>query len=198
MTNLSREHIARHLIDFTAASQAVGYHGGLSLNVHAGLLAEPYETVLEALDGLVKTGIANPFGCAITMCPIWYMKGISRDWLSYGGNSYGISRVNGRTFLEYTDVYNEAKQLAAKYPGKGFQSADDPTVEELVRVRLKLSLPIVLERQSEEYCLICRSPAAPITAPGFGPAEELDYDDDEPDYEPEFDEDADPRRGGDF
>lgn len=180
------------MIEFTRRSQEAGYHGGLSLNVHAALLGEPYEPVLEALDGLVKMGYANPFGCAITMCPIWYMKGISRDWNSYGGNSYGISRANEQPLLSYTDVYNEAKELAEKYPGRGFVSSAEPTVKEVLRVREKLQLPIVLERQSDVTCLICQHELGPQVAiqPDMEPDDPFGPDDmdDDPDYHYEEEE----------
>lgn len=182
---LSPDHIRIHLIDLTQLSQKVGYHGGLSLNTHAALLCEPYERVLEQLNSLVKTGIANPFGCAVTLCPIWYMKGISRDWDSYGGKGYGMSR-SGSPLLEYTAVYNEAVTLAVQYPNQSFACGGQPSVEELVHVREMLGLPIVLAPMSDDECLICISLNEPRVSPVGNefvePEDDDDADDDDFDY----------------
>jgi hypothetical protein len=173
-------HIQNHVFDLTRLSQSAGYHGGLSLNALAALMAEPTDKVLDALDDMVKQQLANPFGCAVTLCPIWYVKGISRDWDAYGGNSYGMSR-DEQPFLEYTDVYNEAKRLGEQYPGKAFTGRREPTVQELLKVRDRLGVPIILESQSDGECLLC---AYMATAPAIADApDEEDYDDDHDDFE---------------
>jgi hypothetical protein len=148
-------------------------------------MCEPHEPVLDVLDMLAKQGFANPFGCAITRCPVWYLKGISKDWNEYGGNSYGMSR-SGTPLVEYTDVYNEAKQLAEQYPGKAFVGKKEPTVKEVVTVREKLGLPVVLERQSNGSCLICAHMRQ--TGLGLPPYEtDEDEDDDFGDYDERLD-----------
>lgn len=133
-------------------------------------MGEPYEPVLNALDLLAKDGMANPFGCAGTLSPVWYIRGISQHWDQYGGNSFGM-QPNGRPYLEYTDVYNAAKELAEKYPGQGIDNGK-ASVKNLVDLRDHLELPVVLARQSEESCLVCgwqrqQEFTRPTTAPEF-------------------------------
>lgn len=151
------KHIEKHLLEFTSKSQTAGYHGGLSLNVHAALLQESSGRVIKVLDSMYRRGLTNPFGCALTYCLIWYMRDISRDWESYGSRSFGISREDHEPIVNYDMAREEALKYADLYPGKGFESGGErePTLREVKKVRTKLKLPTATKRMTDEECIYC-------------------------------------------
>ena len=121
------------IVTWTKKANKSGYHGGLSLNSLSQLAKLSPGKVLKVLDSMYKRGLVNPFGCAITRTPIWYMKGVSRDWDSYGGQGFGGNRA-GEAMFDYKEARKESMTLAHRYKGKAPNSDGDMTEAELKKV----------------------------------------------------------------
>lgn len=190
---LSPWHIEIHVRSITKKSQQAGYHGGLTLNSLAAYMGEPYQRVLDVLDTMAANKNARPFGCAITRSPVWYVRGISKNFKYIDDLiDYGYSRNTTTRFQSYTDVYNEARTLAERYPNMGFDDQGMPTVASLVDMRARLGLPIVLTQMTDLDCLLCQDgndvppppvPHGPAAADFLEDAEDDDDDDDPDDFD---------------
>ena len=185
---MSPDHLEHHLLDFTRKSQEAGYHGGLSANAHIALLQEPISNVHYVLDRMFRDPNGkrtNPFGCARTECMIWYMRGISHDWSSYGGNGFQNLR-DGTPCMTFEEAIEDSYKLAVEYPGLA-SAGGDMEREEVARVRKRLKLPMVSDRQTDELCVYCNNgPAQGLVRPVLEDNEFGDAPDDE--YEPDYDD----------
>lgn len=189
---LSPWHIEVHIRDITRKTQQAGYHGGLTLNSLAAFMCEPYQRVLDVLDFMVANKAARPFGCAITRAPVWYLRSISKNFKYIDELlDYGISRTSNARFTQYTDVYREARTLAERYPNMGFDDMGNPSVADLVQMRERIGLPVVLTQMTDLNCLLCiQDVGEPPVPEQHGPAATDFIEDDEDDEPDDFDDET--------
>lgn len=149
---LSNEHMEKHIIEWTALSQKVGYHTGLSTQVHRLLLQEPLDRVMEVLDSMYKRKIAGLYYCGRTRA-LWPVRGVTsmQSTLSSFGSMLAFS---------YEEARVEAIRLATEYPDMASDGYGPPNLAQMGYVLGRLNLPKRAEgRMTDETCVYCNARA---------------------------------------